>query len=61
MRGYCIKETKGKQQSALRAAGTAGQLSEKRAHEVAKSGSHFIVASFAAGVQQKTSFLLGTQ
>lgn len=53
MWSYRIKETKRKkQQSALHAAGTSGQLSEKRAHEVAKSGSHFLMAYFASGAEQ---------
>lgn len=52
MWSYHIKETKEKQQSALHAAGSSGQLSEKRTHEVAKSGSHFLVAYFAPGEQK---------
>lgn len=49
---YQRNKKKEKQQSALHAAGTSGQLSEKRAHEVAKSGSHFLMAHFASGVEQ---------
>lgn len=49
---YQRNKKKEKEQSALQAAGSSGQLSEKRAHEVAKSGSHFLMAYFAPEVEQ---------